>query len=409
MPSGWTDVVENFVAITEDYDSPLIFRTFSGISLVAGALERRVWTRTKGRRITYPNLYVMLVGEPGSGKQIINEVEDLWTGAKNGVGPAFHVVQTSVTRAALIDSLNDAKLDHIILGADPAFTYASLLIPAEEFGVFIRSYDTEMLETLCKIYNNPPSHTERRRTGSVKDVSIQNPQFNIIGAEQPGRLASIYPEDFWTAGFASRTIMVYSEPPKPTDLFHGIEDDVVESDPEKESILLQLEHVARLYGVMKWHPDAMVAFNDWHKDPNKKSPNHSKLVPYLARRTQHATKLIMVAAVSRTGDLKIDPEDVVQGIKWLYLAEETMPSIFMAMKSGSDKEILDLLYEYIYRIYRNTKHPVDKKLMTEFLVRRVPVERITRLIDTAEQAGYFERIGGTETYIPRSTLEHKLE
>ena len=61
---SWTDA---FFQYTEKIGSPPLFRRWCGIFTVAAALERKVWTvNNKGR--LYPNLYMFLVGPPGTGK-----------------------------------------------------------------------------------------------------------------------------------------------------------------------------------------------------------------------------------------------------------------------------------------------------------------------------------------------------
>ena len=44
------DVVTDFVAWTSDDWSPEIFRRWTGIAMVAAALERRVWVKTGPRK-----------------------------------------------------------------------------------------------------------------------------------------------------------------------------------------------------------------------------------------------------------------------------------------------------------------------------------------------------------------------
>src|SRR3974377_55752 len=72
------DWIENFFNLTECIPSPPIFRLWCGIATVAGALERRVWVVSAGKRV-FPNLYTLLVGHPGTGKtQAIEHVSYLW-------------------------------------------------------------------------------------------------------------------------------------------------------------------------------------------------------------------------------------------------------------------------------------------------------------------------------------------
>ena len=81
-PNGhWRDLIDLVMEFTEDAMSPELFRRWGAIALVAGAMERRVWTRTKAGEV-FPNLYTLLVAPPGVGKQIIDIIGMLWMQTK---------------------------------------------------------------------------------------------------------------------------------------------------------------------------------------------------------------------------------------------------------------------------------------------------------------------------------------
>ena len=121
---AWTDLISDFMLYTQDYRTSEIHRTWSAITLVGGACERRIWIDV-GSYITYPNLYVFLVAPPGHGKGIIEVVRQLWTetrdlehGRGNGeMNNAFHVAPQNVTRASIIDDLNDAYWTKLLVAA----------------------------------------------------------------------------------------------------------------------------------------------------------------------------------------------------------------------------------------------------------------------------------------------------
>ena len=100
----------SYTSATQDDRSPEIYRKWSGISLVAGAMERKVWVKT-GMNRTYCNLYVLLVGPSGTGKFIVETVRTFWNDTKDPFtqAKAFHVASDSLTKASLIDALGRAR------------------------------------------------------------------------------------------------------------------------------------------------------------------------------------------------------------------------------------------------------------------------------------------------------------
>jgi hypothetical protein len=96
------DWIEQFLSLTATIPSPEHFRLWAAITTLAAALERRIFTRTRATRPAFPNLYVTLAGESGSGKtEAINVCRDLWAGLE----PQFHISPDNLTNAAFYDAL----------------------------------------------------------------------------------------------------------------------------------------------------------------------------------------------------------------------------------------------------------------------------------------------------------------
>ena len=105
-----------FMEYTNDTPSTPIFRLWSGISALAGAIERRAFLIISGKR-AYPNLYVLLVGHPGSGKSMaIGETEELWRELGTGGGGPW-IAPTSVTFKGLLIEMS--KLEkHLVTSTE---------------------------------------------------------------------------------------------------------------------------------------------------------------------------------------------------------------------------------------------------------------------------------------------------
>lgn len=389
---AWTDFIERFMEVTDGVSSPDQYRLWSGIALVGGALERRVWARAARAR-TYPNLYVLLTGAPGVGKQVISLVRQLWSETKNpGLSTkAFCVAPSQMTKASLIDSIAKAEQFKIVKAGNLA--YHSLLIAAEEFQVLLPTYDTEYIAALNEIYNNPDMpYTEVRRTGSVREISIENPQLNLLGGVQPSYFVSTFPEEAWTTGFARRILMIYAGEGKFQELFQE-ESDITEGEGWGE-LLEGLSHFSGLSGQMSWEPEAAETLATWHRAKGPPTPTHSKLVHYNNSRTMFAIKLSTISAISRTGDLVISAEDVKRALSWLLEAEKKMPDVFREMVGKSDSQVIDELHYMTIMQYAKTKKPLETKMLWEFLRQRVPSEKIEKILMSAERSGVLFHPGG---------------
>jgi hypothetical protein len=386
--------------LTDGVTSPPQFRLWAGIALVAGALERRVWAKATAQR-TFANQYIMLVGAPGVGKQVIDLARGLWVEATEPgtTVKAFRVAPHQMTKAALVDSLAKAKQFKMLNGSGGNMTYHSLLVAAEEFQVLLPNYDQEYIATLNQVYNNPDHpYTEVRRTGTVKELSIELPQLNILAGVQPSYFVSTFPEEAWTTGFARRIVMVYAAETPFKELFE-------ESElPEglRQQLLRQLSRLSQLHGNCQWEPEAAQLLASWHRGGGVPRPVHSKLVHYCNSRTMLVIKLAIVAALAATGELVIRLQDVKRGLAWLLEAEKLMPDVFREMIGKSDTQVIDELHYMMTVEYSKKRESQPTSVLYNFLRERVPSEKVARVLEVAERSGVIAKVADNlDLWIPR--------
>lgn len=402
-------VTQDFINLFMDYTatalSPDIFRRWSAIALVGGALERRCWVKV-GVNKAYGNMFTMLVARPGVGKYIIEEVHGLWRDVliPGTEQKAFHVAPSNMTKASMVDELG-ASLSTFLPKKGPPIESHSLLIAAEEMGVMMPEYDMTYIGVLNKVWNNPPVHDETRRTGMVKKIVIPFPQLNIIAGVQPGWLSAVFPEEAWTTGLTSRMVMIYAADPPDKDIFTE-----TGAEPRlRQLILHRLAQLSQLYGQWDLAAPAVEYIRDWKRSGFSPVPTHSKLDNYVPRRTLHLIKLALVSAICRGGfHHVVDLWDLERAMAWLLEAEDLMPDIFRAMTGKSDHVIIEELHYHLTTLYTVAgKAPIHESRLWDFLKSRVPSERVERIMKTAEMADVIRRQAGTELYIPRPKFIHR--
>lgn len=391
-----SDWLDSYMEYTDGIPSPEIFRLWSGISTLAGALERRVWVSTS-RSVLYPNLFVLLVAPPAVGKsQAITNVHELWHTTKK-----FHVAPDNVTKASLIDALAAADGKRVI--PTGLLEYHSLLTASSEFGVLVPAHDLEFLSVLNHIYDNPRSYRENRRS-LQNNISITNPQLNIIAGTQPGFLASLLPEEAWSMGFTSRIIMVYAALPPIVSLFEKQDSRKDQFDHLRDRLMI----FSDLMGEAKWEPEAQQELERWYRSGQEPVPQHSKLQHYNGRRILHILKLSLISAISRSGELFITMDDMQRARNWLLSVEQVMPDIFRDMTLKSDSQVIQELHFFLWQIWVKGKKPIHEGRAIHFLQQRVPAEKIERVLDIAVKSQILRREDTSvgPAYVPRPTHEH---
>jgi len=382
------DWITSFLSHTKDINSPEIFRLWSGITTMAISMERRCWTQTR-HGVLYPNLFTMLVSSPGIGKtEAIKRSQEVLS-----LADKFAMTPHSMTRAALIDALRFA--DKTMLGKDGApLSYHSLALIVDELGVMIAAHDLEFLSVLNELYDTKPSYKERRRHfNEGKEILIERPQLNILAGSQPAFLAHLLPEEAWGMGFTSRMLLIYAGMgAEHMDVFGEFEE-AADAAPE---LAIGLARISEKSGAFIWSPTAQGIFNAWKKRKCEPVPEHSKLVHYLPRRHINAIKLAMVSAISRTGELRVEEDDIIRGLDWLLAAEAVMPDIFREMAGKSDSDVLMELHYFMWaamtRLRGQKKEAnIPESEMYNFLRMRVPGEKILRILEVAERSKIISR------------------
>lgn len=384
--SGW---LEAFQEYTDHLPTSEIFRQWTGIAILAGAMERKVWVYTFGMDL-YPNLYTILVAPPGVGKTVATSLaQTMW-----GDLPDHHLAPSAMSRASLMDAVRAAERRIIRHELTPsAVEFNSLLIPINELSTLINVYDNDFMGTLTDIYDGK-RYGEKKR-GKDLNYTLLAPQINLLAATSPSYLSSVMPEGAWDQGFASRMIMIYSGETPLRDLF--IEEE--KKTRPYQDLLHDLKIIGGLFGKMGWDEEAQDAMSEWYMGRNKPEPEHPKLLHYNKRRTTHCLKLCMVSAVSRSDKLMVTLYDFKRALKWLEDAEALMPSIFLEMSSGGQSKIIHDCWYYCADIYKREKKPLSEARIWNHLQQQVPAYSIPSIITALVNSGLLTKQFGGE-YVP---------
>ena len=396
------DWIEEFLEYTEGIMSPEIFRLWTAIGIIAGAMERRCYSQTRVGTL-YPNLFVLMVAPPGVGKsQTLQYADRFWRKTKN-----IWVAPNSMTKASMMDTLAKAERKMVLNGGAGLLQYNSLQVVAPELGVFIPSYDTEFLSALNFLWDNPDSYTEERRTNN-KSLNIINPQLTLLAGTQPGFMASFLPEEAWSMGTTARFIMIYAGTAPKVPLFGDNSEDEARLKLETK-LQAYVTDITKRIGRFTWTPEAITEISRWYAMGCEPAPQHSRLTHYSPRRHLQVMKLAMVSAAARRAELIIDLDDVNRARDWLLEAEALMPDIFRQMAGKSDSQVLQEMHLFAWRIYAKDKKPIHESRIITFLSSRAPSDKIHRLMEVAEKTGMISREFGTVTYTPKPVNQIGVE
>lgn len=322
----------------------------------------------------FPNMFVLLVGPPGVGKtEAIREVYTF----KEAL-PSLHLAPSDVSSASLIDCIFDAKRT-ILRPADlqPITEFNSLFVASDEFGVFLKQYESTFMSKLNKFFDGTP-FSERKR-GNKLDIKIQSPLLSLLAGTTPAWLGASLPETAWNEGFASRLILIYSGDLVKIDIFTARP----KAKVHREELEQDLQEIHNLYGEMRITAEAVSMIQSWYNDGCKPIPEHQRLADYLPRRLVHFLKLCLCVSASRSSSMIITIEDCREAMSILLQAEAFMPDVFRAMRVvGTDSNVMDETFNFIYTAYAKEGKAIMEHRIVVFLSQRVPSNNVMRVIET---------------------------
>ena len=350
-----SDWLRSYLQHSQHSEAPDSFHFWTGVSVIAGALRRKVWIDMGYFQWT-PNFYIVFVAPPGIvsksttaniGMRLLREVPGI------GFGP------DAVTWQSLIQSLaNSTETFEMPDGTQNAMS--SITIVSSEFGTFLNPNDREMVDMLVSLWDGQIGVFEKSTKTQGND-SIINPWINILACTTPAWIAGNFPEYMIGGGFTSRTVFVYGEQKR--NLVAYPADHIPPNfQQEQEALIHDLEIIAtQMQGEYHLSPEARAYGEEWYEEHYKSKPAHlddERFGGYIARKQTHIHKLAMVLAASQSNELIIHKHHLSDSNAIITGLEADMPKVFSNINSQSAKttnRLIDI-------VRRNGKMPTQHVL-----------------------------------------------
>jgi hypothetical protein len=355
-----TDWLDNYLQYTENSESPLSYHVWCGLSVIAGALQRRVYLPWGLGRVIYPNLYVVLVGPSGRTRKgvAIGIAKDFLKKV-----PGITVTpESSSGRQAMIIAMKRA-LTNFQDGSDGKIKFhCAVTAFSEELSVFLGQRDIAYLSNLTDWYDSKDDW-EYETIGRGKD-SLQGLCLNLIGGTAPDWIQSMIPQEAVGGGFTSRIIFIVEE--KKRKLVP--EYTPTEAELELAEVLQRdLERISQLSGEMSFDPLAKQLYIDWYVkqdiDLNNDKPaiNDIRFRGYCERRATHLQKLMILCSASRGDDMVITAQDFERAVAMLLSAESTMGKTFGGLGKARNSDAAESVLDFIKSMGITTRRVILQK------------------------------------------------
>ncbi len=348
------DWLDKYLEYTENSESPVSYHTWCGLSVIAGALQRKVYLKWGLGRIIYPNLYVVLVGPSGRTRKgvAIGIAKDFLKKV-----PGITVTpESSSGRQAMIMAMKRALVNFQDPSDGKIKFHCSVTAFSEELSVFLGQGDIAYLSNLTDWYDSKDDW-EYETIGRGKDT-LQGLCLNLMGGTAPDWIQSMIPQEALGGGFTSRIIFIVEEVKRKI-----IPKYIPTKEEEEQQEILQrdLERISQLAGEMTFDDEAEKLYINWYIEQDtqlsagKPPISDPRFAGYCERRATHLQKLMLLTSASRGDDLKIRAEDFNRALKLLHSAETHMHKTFGGLGKSRMSDESDIVINYIKKVGVTTR------------------------------------------------------
>lgn len=391
MARNFSDWLTAYVNYARNEYAPEHFTLWTGLSVLAGALERKVWI-PEGNYANYPNLFVLLVSGPGIGKSsAIRQGTPLLYGVQE-MNPHFRLLEGVTTAAGLREKL-------FVLTPTAKQTGSSIfLVGREGSDSPLKNHGDDFRSMACSMYD-----CEDRYQFTLKDRSfdIPKPVMNMIVGVTFDFLGSVIDQNSVFGGLASRFTYVIEKKNELKGSFFGAVEIAGEvpleiketGDPlVKARLTDDVKKIHQLSGSFRIKRDVISIVEKWHEDFKGEfnGMESERMRSLMIRKRTLVKKLLMLVSISEGDDLLITPEHAERAIT---LADEvTKDNPYVLSQSaisdihgqrGTTQFIAQMIKRFGGKISRH-------KLQSLTLAQGNDVERLTKTVDYMVGSGWIK-------------------
>jgi hypothetical protein len=404
VPQSAESLFDLYFQYAKDTEPPIIYHRWSLITSVSAFLGRQFWFPFGTTRI-FPNMYVMLIGNPGTRKSTaIKMARRVIAGAGYDKFAAERTTkekflldlegapdeQPSYGRNAGAKATNSADVLRNLRLTDSEDAHDGIprevFITADEFNEFAGTGNLDFLSTLGALWDwDDESATYKQRFKNSKSISIFQPTITLLGGNTHSSFKLAFPEQAIGQGFLSRLILVHSEPSGRKITFP--------TKPPEELVTRIAERLAVIRSSVKGECQMTqgaktaldVIYRTWS------DLDDYRLKSYSTRRFTHLIKLCLVCTAMR-GSSVLDTSDIILANTILAYTEGSMPKALGEFGKSRDSDAAHNIMTALYEAAADPVNPRPLNMDDLWKVVSRDLEKRERLADVLSSLAHAEKI-----------------
>lgn len=355
MPRHFPHWLKAYLDYTKTSEAPDSFHFWTGVSTIAGALQRKVW---QDQLIFQwiPNFYIIFVAPAGVatksttlnfGMSLLEKVDGIVFGPESG---SWQGLGDSLAGASSYFEYLDPVLGKINI------PQSSITVAASELGTFLRPDDEHAMSFLTDAWDGR-KRKFLHKTKHSGNIEIPSPCLNLIGATTPSWIQRNMPDTLIRDGLLSRVVFVYAESKR-----HFVSlparnvksKDFYEMGKKLTEDLVEISKMVGNYEFTKEVEEPGGWMDQWYAQHHGQRAVHlasDRYGGYISRKQTHLVKLAMVLAASKREALTITKEDLDESNAILTDAEHSMIRVFESVGVVDEAKHLAEMMQFV-RAYR---------------------------------------------------------
>lgn len=384
MSRNYPDWIKAYLEYTQYSEAPVKFHFWTAVSVIAGALRRRVWIE-QGYFQWIPNFYIIFVSPPGIVSK--STTADIGMSLLRQV-PGIKFGPNSLTWQSLTKALGESTEGIEMPGSDgEIYPMSAMTIVAGELGTLLNFEDREMIDVFVDLWDGRKGLWHRQTKTSGED-KIENPFVNILGCTTPAWIKKNFDRYLLGGGFTSRTIFVYGAEKRRLVAYPSQARSTAGEDLQTTQLKLvqDLEAIGMLLGPYVLSPAAMEWGTAWYVEHYKRyraaDPNDEGLTSFLARKQTQMHKLAIVLAAARRNEQVIEKEDLEFADSMLNSVENDLPEIFGRIAERDEVQDAVAVVQILARVKK-----IEQQALYRMVFNRMSAAQFQQAIASLMHAG----------------------
>ena len=315
---------------------PIVWHKFAALGMVSALMERRMHLGGavgETSCVTWPNLFIFIVGRAGSGKsRIVSKIEEMIKEHNNKMVSEHKIILSS-------DKMNGATfIEELMNSYHPTRKQSALWLLQDEMGVSFQDFGAVTFTTdLLKFFDCPSEFSKRIRD---KHEVVTNSCINILAGTTKTFLQRFLPSESRAEGLVSRGIFVHVPEIEKVDRFRRSRNTTDNFALYNKIVNSNIPRLLNLSGDMKETKEAFAYADELsgkYYDEQRKQPEGSVLDNYFARKSMQVLKVGMCLAASEYSKI-VEKRHYEIADEWLTELEPNMNSIFASTDMRWNKQ-----------------------------------------------------------------------